>query len=141
MKREETGRQIKGGRLKGSSPSANHSNGSLITNLLGRWSLYDAAFKWVHPASGEDYLAQFTVLGAFKYVHPASGEDDWAHFPVFEAFICVHLSSEEYVLAHFTSLGAIKCVHPGSEAVKLQWKFVEPSANVIVAAREQGGPA
>ena len=38
----------RGGRQKGSSPLASYSSGSKATNLLGRWSLYDGAFKCVH---------------------------------------------------------------------------------------------
>ena len=38
----------RGGRQKGSSPLAIYSSGSKATNLLGRWSLYDGAFKCVH---------------------------------------------------------------------------------------------
>ena len=60
----------------------------ITTNPLGRWSLYDVAFKCVHPAREEDdgptslcfkrrrWWAHFTVLGAFKFVHPAREEDD-----------------------------------------------------------------
>ena len=33
---------------KGSSPLASYSSGSTATNLLGRWSPYDGAFKCVH---------------------------------------------------------------------------------------------
>ena len=41
------------GRQKGSSLLASNSSGSKATNLLGRWSLYDGAFKCVHRESEE----------------------------------------------------------------------------------------
>ena len=56
-------------------------------------------------------------------------------------FKCVHPEREEAVRAHFTVLGAFKCVHPASG---VKWsrnivvKLLEPPADVIVAAREQG---
>ena len=43
----------RGGRQKGSSPLASYSSGSKATNLLGRWSLYDGAFKCVNGESEE----------------------------------------------------------------------------------------
>ena len=42
-----------GGRQKGSSPWASYSSSSKATNLLGRWSPYDQAFKGVHRESEE----------------------------------------------------------------------------------------
>jgi hypothetical protein len=38
------------GRQKGSTPLGNGSTGSVATNPLGRWNLFDAAIKCVHPA-------------------------------------------------------------------------------------------
>ena len=43
----------RGGRQRGSSPLASYSSGSKATNLLGRWSPYDRAFKCVHQESEE----------------------------------------------------------------------------------------
>ena len=40
-------------------------------SLLGKWSLFDAAIKCVHPASEEEVWAPFTALVSFKCVHPA----------------------------------------------------------------------
>ena len=118
----------RGGRLKGSSSSVNYSTGSKATNPLGRWSLYDAAFNCVHPASEEAVRAHFTLLGAFTCVHPAR---------------------EEVPRAHLTVLGAFKYVHPASEVkwslyivyciLYIVYCILEPSPDVIVAASEQGG--
>ena len=116
----------RGGRQKGSSPSANYSSGSKATNPLGRWSLYDADFKYVHQENEEALWAHFTLLGAFKCVHPAREEaerDPTSLHLNDAAFKCVHQENEEAVLAHFTSLGAFKCVHPASE-LKWSWCIV-----------------
>ena len=75
-----SGTLTRGGRQKGSSPLANYSSGSKATNPLGRWSLYDAAFKHVHQENEEAVWAHFTLLGAFKCVHPAREEAVRAHF-------------------------------------------------------------
>ena len=53
-------------------------------------------------------------------------------------FQYLHQENKEAVLAHFTSLGAFKCVHLASGAGILYWNVLEPSSDVIVAAREQG---
>ena len=59
----------KGGRQKGSSPLASYSSCSKATNLLGRWSPYDGAFKCVH-------LIFFTTLQRFH-------NKIWAFFNMF----------------------------------------------------------
>ena len=56
-------------------------------------------------------------------------------------FTCVHQENEKAVWAQSSSLRAFKCVDPASG---VKWsriivvKLLEPSADVIVSAREQG---
>ena len=59
------GTLTRGGRQKGSSPLASYSSSSKATNLLGRWTLYDGAFKCIHRESEEAVWA----LG-FSLVEP-----------------------------------------------------------------------
>ena len=62
----------------------------------------------------------------------------WVHFTVLGSFKCVHPEWADGLRPHFTVLKAFKCVHPASEAGILLWNFLEPSAEVIVAAVKQG---
>ena len=148
----------RGGRQKGSSPSADNSNGSIANNPLGKRSLFDAAFKCVHPASEEKVRATFTVLLSFKCVHPA-WDDDVPSLCMEPLNVSIH-HDKKMVRAHFTVLASFRCVHPAwnnammygptslclepldvfiqqvkwSGAGILLWNFLEPYADVIVAA-------